>query len=294
MQYFERVQESQAFIAELLPLAPEAISVELIDEAHRIVDAEPKDTLRQHMAQELQLICDPEAREAARHVQRDVEHTTELESWLAEVSIGGLGAGSEEDYGDVLSDERAAEWEEAKAEAAARRTAHNMSRVDQILRGAKFGVDFGESEYGQPWRDIDTVEAVRDVMRIERELGHTITGDSVRELLTRVEDKNGPQFREALELLVVNADQANDRESFLAANERFQSMATSTLIHNVLPIVKPLVAVAIKFIEAGKPANLDREALDIALEALPYYDRTSGYYPLLMARLGVSLQGFDK
>ncbi len=285
--YLERVQQTMDVTESLMHQPPGTIAEILLEEAQSIISAEPSDYRRTFLERKFLLIRDPAAREAARQQRAETQVSDELDDFLARL-LDDTDGTEEVDAFEALRREEAEEIQQQRTRDSKRdRSSQAITTIDKTLARAELEVKFGASEH---WSDLDTLDAASKVIKLQRAVGIVIAGDRVRELVMHGVERRF-YYPQATGLLINTAAQAQDRQALLYAGERFVALTEEPRL--AASVAQPLVNLAIDFIKAGKP-ELDRDALAIALSALPYYDRILAGFPLACARLGVAIGDFEQ
>ena len=313
--YTERIQETANFTEGLRGLPPDLVSIELLTEGREVIAAESEQR-RAILERHYLLITNPEARELAkkqreetRQLQAERGFSEDVEEWLADY-IPSSHDEAGEGYGDDFTDEGgyiyeprvdlfegyrdetgAIDWETIKREQTRNERTAVLKKIDTQVAEIDFSISFSEGKGGYEWHDGHTVGAVWDVLQLQKEVGMPVVTDKIYEWLSGIKPSNDNIRSMVTEYLIENAAQGNDRMSFIEAGKQFPTYAKKEYSRPMVPAAK-LVELAIGFIKNGKP-ELDREALNVALTALPYYDRIGLNYPLMCARLGIALQGIE-
>jgi hypothetical protein len=314
--YTERIQETKNVTEPLRALPADLVAVELLIEGREVIAAEPeaRRSMLEHyyfyITNSVARVEMQRQRAEAKQLRDEAQLSEQVEDWLADLNVHTPNAAQKEvdhfskDNEDAYTEYNPEndfflEYRDAAGKIDFEAIQRDQKRLEQtsvleklghMITDIEFAISFGEDKHGLEWNGDHIVGAVWDVLALQKRLGISVATDKIRNWLTEIKPSNDNIRSLVTDYLIENALQGNDRESFIVAGRQFPE---STIRHGqTLSSASKLVDLAIGFINAARP-ELDREALDIALVVLPYYDRISAAYPFMCARLGVALQSID-
>lgn len=212
---------------------------------------------------------------------RDVGH------FLALVALDEKYSGEEPEEPDPFQVIAREEREAARREAQALELSE---RIYQAIGVAELGVQFSAGadrrDPDTQWTIRDTLSSIREITRLQAELGLPIVSDRLRDLI--INGLDAPFNGYAANLLIQIAGQTDDYAAFLAARQKYRQAVAAE--ENIWGCEQAIIGRATRFMEAGEPALSDPRALRFALQAVAHYDPVHTFYPSTLARLGRALQ----